>query len=77
MINQPTTGMKIEADSEGITINGHIGTWYPIYQCMRDNDRFFILESEVYGDEAEWLYVDEYGNIVDEETEDFIVEECL
>lgn len=58
--------------TDGIRIKGHVGTWYVV-----DRDVFYrpcgdgteeipvlFLESEVYGDEAAWLCVDENGEVV-------------
>ena len=56
----------------GIKIPGYKGKWYVIDQVSYTNPRtrtmhiFSLLESELYGDEAENLLIDEFGNVVAE-----------
>lgn len=55
---------SIDLHSEGIEIEGYSGTWYVIdVQRIQDRD-LFLLESEIYGDEAACLIVDENRNVV-------------
>lgn len=53
----------------GITIEGRIGTWYALYSYRSPEGRMYhVMESEVYGDSAEWLCVDEHGvQVTDDE----------
>ena len=62
---------KLDRNSGGIEITGHKGTWYVIdegdYKITQDVDgkpetltaHLFLLESELYGDEAACLIVNE------------------
>ena len=54
----------IGENSEGIIIEGHIGSWYVIDAENVDGARLYLLEHETYGDEAAGLIVDENGNII-------------
>lgn len=53
----------------GIQIEGHRGTWYVIDAqiCTECGGIVFLLESELYGDEAPCLIVDQDKNIILEE----------
>ena len=67
---------KLDRSSGGIEITGHKGTWYVIdegdYKITQDVDgkpetltaHLFLLESELYGDEAARLIVNEEKQIV-------------
>ena len=67
---------KLDRSSGGIEITGHKGTWYVIdegdYKITPDVDgkpetltaHLFLLESELYGDEAACLIVNEEKQIV-------------
>ena len=66
----------ITITSDHITVDGHRGTWYVIdeswYQLTPDVDgqpqtiraHVFLLEHEVYGDEAAAVIVDEDGALL-------------
>ena len=68
--------MKLKPNSDGIRIDGHVGTWYVIsdgwYDYTPDEDgepktyhvHCFLLEHEEYGDEAACLIVNEEGSIL-------------
>lgn len=68
----------IHKDSDGIEIDGHIGTWFVQYSCQKDGRDYFVLEHEWYGEDAEWLYVDADGKEVeDDDLLDYIVETAM
>jgi hypothetical protein len=46
---------------EGMSVNGRIGTWYVIDEFQNSKGKYFLLESEKYGDEAAALVVDANG----------------
>ena len=50
--------------NEGIKIKGHRGTWYVIDEGDYDGKRLYLLESEIWGDEAASLIVDENYNVI-------------
>ena len=57
---------------DGIRIHGYPGAWYVVEQDTfhRPNGEeipVYLLESEMYGDEAAWLVVDDDLNVVLEE----------
>lgn len=66
----------IARNSDHITVEGHVGTWYVIdegwYRLTPDVDgkpktldaHVFLLEHEKYGDEAACIIVDENGALV-------------
>ena len=54
----------INEQSDNIDIDGHIGTWYVIDSAIIDGKTLYLLESEIYGDEAACIIVDESKNII-------------
>lgn len=59
---------SLNKDSEGIEVEGHIGTWYVIDTIIDDEKgELFLLEHEEYGDEASCVIVDKYGKLVMED----------
>lgn len=48
----------------GIKIEGYNGTWYVIGERQNDGRTLYLLEHEVYGDEASSLIVDEACNVL-------------
>lgn len=56
--------MTIKKNSEGIKIPGYKGTWYVIDHSYYSGRPCFLLESEVWGDEAAGIIVDIYGNVI-------------
>ena len=54
----------LDLHSDEIEIEGYTGTWYVMdVQRVKDRD-LFLLESEIYGDEAACLIVNENRNVV-------------
>ena len=58
LVNMKTDGLKVE---------GHRGTWYVVNYTMFKGKQVFLLESEIWGDEAPYIIVDKYNNIVMED----------
>jgi len=55
----------ITSDSEYISIEGHLGTWYVVDTLdSARHGMLFLLESEDYGDEAACLIVNEDGEVI-------------
>lgn len=44
---------------EGIKIKGHKGTFYVVGELEKYNRKVYVLESEIYGDEANHILVTE------------------
>lgn len=59
--------MNITIESSGITIDGHVGTWYVIDRSTYKGVKVFLLESEVYGEDAAHIIVTAEGQIVAED----------
>ena len=49
---------------DGIKVNGHVGTWYVIDETRYNGCKYYLLESEIYGDEAAALIVNSKCQIV-------------
>lgn len=59
--------MKIKSKQDGIRLSGYVGTWYVIDSFGHRAFPFttlFVLESELYGDDAAHIIVDRQGNFV-------------
>lgn len=57
----------IHGDSDHITVEGHIGTWYAIDETEIGGEKFFLLEHEEHGDMAACVAVNEQGKLVAED----------
>lgn len=52
---------------EHIKINNHIGKWYEIDNTIYKNIEYHLMESEIYGDEACCLIIDNNYNVIVED----------
>lgn len=59
-----------EVQVDGITVEGHIGTWYVLDNGIVLGKQYFLLESEVFGDEVPCIIVDNKYNLVVENVQD-------
>lgn len=59
---------------DGITVDGHNGTWYVINELVHDGKTYRLLEHERHGDEALCIAIDEEGRLVMEDISDGITE---
>ena len=57
----------IHGDSDCITVEGHIGTWYAVDETEVGGEKFFLLEHEEHGDMAACVAVNEQGKLVAED----------
>ena len=57
----------IHGDSDRITVEGHIGTWYAVDETEVGGEKFFLLEHEEHGDMAACVAVNEQGKLVAED----------
>jgi hypothetical protein len=53
----------ITANSGGIEVKGHYGTWYVIDSESYHGQKLFLLEHEDYGDEVPCLIVTQTGHV--------------
>ena len=53
-----SNSVKIDDNSSGIIIKGHIGRWHVIDSCEIDGEKLYLLEHNTYGDEAAGVIVD-------------------
>ena len=63
--------------SEKITVNQHIGTWYPIDMQEIDGRTYFLLEHETYGSDVAGVIVDEKGALYAQEIFDGFTPEVV
>lgn len=57
----------IRNDSDHIRVAGHCGTWYVIDSRCINDEQFFLLEHEKYGDETASVVINQYGELVEED----------
>lgn len=57
----------LHGDSDNITVEGHIGTWYAVDETEVGGEKFFLLEHEEHGDMAACVAVNEQGKLVAED----------
>jgi hypothetical protein len=69
-------GKPITANTDKISVEGHIGKWYVINETVHNGKTVFLLEHEEYGDEVSAIAVDVDCNIVCEDIYDDFPE-CL
>ena len=55
---------EMNADTSGLAVAGHIGTWHTIDQHEVGGHSFYLMEHDTYGDEAACIIVDERGKLV-------------
>ena len=55
---------EMNADTSGLAVSGHVGTWHTIDQKEVDGHSFFLMEHDAYGDDAACIIVDERGKLV-------------
>ena len=55
---------EMNADSSGLAVAGHIGTWHTIDRHEIGGHSFYLMEHDTYGDEAACIIVDEHGKLV-------------
>lgn len=60
---------------ENIKVEGYRGTWYVIDETVRDGRKYYLLESEKWGDEAPHLLVDAKMNVIADDMYDNIEEQ--
>lgn len=63
--------------SDKITVNQHIGTWYPIDMQEIDGKTYFLLEHETYGSDVAGVIVDDKGVLYAQEIFDGFTPEII
>lgn len=67
----------ITMSSEKITVNQHIGTWYPIDMQEIDGKTYFLLEHETYGSDVAGVIVNDKGVLYAQEIFDGFTPEVI
>jgi hypothetical protein len=60
--------MKMQRDN--IKVEGHKGTWYIVDELTFNGQKYFLLEHETYGEDANWIAIDSKGKLVLEDITD-------
>jgi len=50
-----------------VKLHGHIGTWYVIDVTIRNGEKYYLFESEIFGDEAPCIITDANYQIIYDE----------
>ena len=59
--------MRINKNSDHIKVKGHVGTWYVIDSTTYIKGKVYLLEHEIYGDEAPGIIVNSKGEVIVED----------
>lgn len=70
-IRQNSSGTLVTIDTEGFQVEGRNGTWMATDETNVDGKQFFLLESEKYRENAEFVIVDEQGEFICESRSGF------
>ena len=57
----------IHNDSDHIRVAGHRGTWYVIESSCINDEQFFLLEHDLYGNDVANVVINQYGELVEED----------
>ena len=60
-------GLAVTMDTDGLTVDGHFGTWHSIDTKQIGGKDFYLMEHDEYGDEAASIIVDATGKLVAED----------
>lgn len=56
--------------NEKIKLAGYRGTWYVIDSTIRGGIKYYLLESEQYGDEVMAVVINQFGKVITETYDD-------
>lgn len=70
----PSESNPISAKPEHLFFAGYEGTFYVIDKGIHNSTAVYLLESEIYGDDAPALIVNEYGRILADDVRDGLEE---
>jgi len=59
---------------DNIKVEGHKGTWYKIGHTRKASKTFYLLEHEIYGEDANHIAVDSEGKLILEDITDGMTE---
>lgn len=57
-------GAHIKVPTEGIKLPRYRGTWYVIDEAFIRGGKYYLLESEIYGDEVPCMIVGRYHDVI-------------
>lgn len=57
----------IHNDSDHIRVAGHRGTWYVIDSRFINDEQFFLLKHDLYGNDVTNVVINQYGELVEED----------
>lgn len=57
----------IHNDSDHIRVAGHRGTWYVIDSRFINDEQFFLLKHDLYGNDVANVVINQYGELVEED----------
>ena len=66
-----TSGALITMETENYQINGKKGNWIATDTIIIDGKQFYLMEHQVYRDQAQGVILDAYGKMVVEECKKF------
>lgn len=52
---------------QNIKINGHIGLWYEIGWKLINDKKYYLMESQAYGDLAACIIIDDNNNLIQDD----------
>ncbi len=59
--------IAVSMDTEGLSVEGHDGTWHSIEELTVQGNTYFLMESETYGQDANMIVVDRAGELIAED----------
>lgn len=62
------------ANKEKIKVEGHKGTWYVIDELTKFGKKFYLLEHNTYGEDADHIAINSEGKLIMEDITDGIDE---
>lgn len=61
------SAVEITELTQGLTVDGHLGTWHTIDSMKLDELKLFLMEHDEYGDETACVIVDSNGKLLAED----------
>ena len=59
--------IAVDVDTEGLTVEGHDGTWHSIEELAVHGKTYYLMESEAFGQDANMIVVDHAGKLIAED----------
>lgn len=54
----------VDGSTEKLFVSGHVGTWHTIDEATVADKAYFLMEHDLYGDEAACIIVDDHGRLM-------------